>query len=290
MKVVVTGASGWMARELISGMLAASTDKFQILPVARSSSEIFLDSSLNYTTVPWKLDEIATWAPEVVVHSAFITRDRMHDYTTSEYELDCRRLTERALNIVKLPSVRSVLLLTSGAALVDADSYSLQKRHEEARFQRECNWLGRDLLLARLWSVSGRFCTKPEIFAFSDFVTQAIDFGRIQVRSTGPVWRKYVDAQEYLLVCLNALLSGRCGEISSTGTLVELHDLARMVGDHFNATVEFEHRSWVNGPQDSYYSNSPRMEIEASQMDERFKTLDEQIETVGRALQGRGRK
>jgi UDP-glucuronate decarboxylase len=246
-RIVVTGASGWLGRSLLHELEAALGERIhdQVLALGSTDREIRLGSGRPVRIHAWEHDLVADWRPTSVVHLAYLTRDHAADTNLAGYLESNLRLTALATRLMHLPGIRSFLAASSGAAVgIDwaqaispAFAYGTLKRLDEDFFIAEGTRVGVPTVIARTWSVSGPYCTKPAMFAFSDFILQALGTGVIEVRATGDVWRRYVDAGQYLALCLREAILARPGVIESTGPQVELRDLAQRIADTLGGRI-----------------------------------------------------
>jgi nucleoside-diphosphate-sugar epimerase len=276
-RVLVTGASGWLGRSLMARLLPESSRLgFEVHGVAGSSRAVRCTGT-SFDVESWDDGAVAAWSPTVLVHAAFVTRDHLDHVPEPEFEERNRSLTSRALRVASLPSIRSVVHVSSGAAVAEEpDVYGRLKREQEQRFAEVAVPGGPAVVNARVWSVSGPCCPKPDAFAFVSFVRDALTTGSIHVHAQGEVWRRYVDAGEFMDLALLAAIDGRTMTIDSTGDLVELHDLAARVASILGATVTSSPPA--DGiPPSRYHSDSDVMAGLASEWARPLSGLADQI-------------
>ncbi len=233
-RIVVLGATGWFG----STMLALLADHpATVLPVA-SRARAHEVAGRTWQVAAYDVEEIALFAPTLVLDFAYLTRGHEATLGTSAYARALDDLAERLARVSRLPSVRGVLTVSSGAALAAPEGVSLpvgpygegkQQIEELAVALRAPD---RAVVVARAFSVSGALVGQPHAYAFSDFVLQART-GRIEVAAASPVWRRYCGVDDYLAVCVAELMAGRSGTVDSGGPIVELRDLAVLVADRY---------------------------------------------------------
>ena len=268
------GGSGWLGRALAHELVSrAGADPASLVLVGNSARRCLLDGT-PLDVLTWDEYMDSGIDATVVVHMATLPREHLRELSTTEYLKLNRRFLQGALEVSRRDSVETVLHVSSGAALTDSGPYGDIKREQESAFASLDT--GVNVMNARVWSVSGRFCTRPELFAFTDFVLQAKRAGIIDVRSASPIWRRYVDAGEFLTLCLAAALDGGSGVVDSGGTLVELHDLAGEVASHFDARVQGQVISGDEGGQ-AYHSDGGSMDQLAGRFGWQFLDLAGQI-------------
>jgi hypothetical protein len=133
--------------------------------------------------------------------------------------------------------------------------YAAQKRIYESRMSEIVGALDCDISVARVWSVTGSYCTKPDSFAFTDLIAQA-KLGLVEVKAKRPVYRRYCAIEDVLAL---AMLSNelRSHSIFSTGgELIELGDLAKKVVELVNPNAEVRRQIDSALASDDYYSDS----------------------------------
>jgi len=292
-RVVVTGASGWLGRSLLHEIEAVLGDRLheQVLALGSADRDIHLGSGRRVRIHAWEHERVAEWQPTCAVHLAYLTRDHTADTSLAEYVEANLRLTARAARLMHLPGIRSFVAASSGAAVqVDwsraispAGAYGALKRLDEDFFAAEGRRLGVPTVIARTWSVSGPYCTKPTLFAFSDFIQQALGTGMITVRATGEVWRRYVDAGQYLALCLQEAIRAHAGTIESTGPQIELRDLAQRVAIALGGRVSLA--AAQPGQQPSrYVSVTSDLEDHLQGTGAHLLTIEEQIQFTAAGL------
>lgn len=276
-RVLVTGASGWLGASLMRRLLPQSSRLgFEVRGVASAPRTVACLGS-SFDVQAWDDDAVRAWDPTVLVHAAFVTRDHLDRMSEPEFAERNRSLTARAVEVARLPSIRSVVHVSSGASVADVpDLYGLLKIEQEQQFAGLARPDGRSIVNARVWSVSGPCCPKPDAFAFVSFIRDALSTGRIHVNAPGEVWRRYVDAGEFMELALRAAAAGRTMHIDSTGDLVELHDLAARVAEVLGATVTSAPADRSQPPR-HYHSDSRVMDRLAAEDGIRLSGLDAQI-------------
>lgn len=233
-RVVVLGATGWLGSTMLALL---ETHPATVLAVA-SRSRTHRVGERTWSVAGYDLEQIAGLAPTVVLDFAYLTRDREVELGADEYARRLADLTARLDRVSRLPSVRAVLTVSSGAALTVPEGPS-QPVGPYGEGKRAVEDLAaglvdpaRSVVVARAYSLSGTLVGRPHGYGFSDLVLQART-GRVEVRSPGEVWRRYCGADDYLAVCLAELMAGRSGVIESGGPLVELRDLAMQIANRY---------------------------------------------------------
>jgi len=241
-RLVILGAGGWFGRSFLRLVHAS-------IPVLRMAS------SRREDLIEWDYDTIRGFAPTVVVNFAFLTRDWVEREGEETFRKVNRQLLERFAVTAEIPGVRSVLTVSSGAALDAPDSpYGSMKIAEET-LARDLAVGPRAVVVARCYSVSGPFVRRPRSYAFSDLILQARS-GTVRVSSDRLTFRRYTDVQDYLSVCIRHALAGWSGTIESGGELMEMGELAERVVSEVNPSAQILRPPLCLGPASVYASDN----------------------------------
>jgi nucleoside-diphosphate-sugar epimerase len=256
-----------------------------ILALGSREGELLLGATTAMPLHRWSSYDVAAWKPTLAVHLAYLTQDRLETVGLDEYISVNRHLSEAALSLYEIPSIRGVVVASSGAALhYPEDPYGRLKAKDEMTFTDAGARHGIPTVIARAWSLSGGFCTKPERFMLYDLIAQALGPNtEISISASHEVFRRYVDAGEYLAVCLAAVASTWSGTIDSTGALVEARQLADTIQSALG-THKPTRRPPVQGKPDDYYSDSTILDEWATKLGLSQAQLSEQIARSSIAL------
>lgn len=119
-KFTITGASGWLGQEfiyyLLNNSLVAGLDDFQLF----SSRDKLLDFG-RFGSVHSKsllnLDESDLKPTNILIHLAFLTREKVSKYGFKEYVETNKALTSKAVNIIKKCNPTSIINVSSAPFL-----------------------------------------------------------------------------------------------------------------------------------------------------------------------------
>ncbi|MDQ1127882.1 NAD(P)-dependent oxidoreductase [Microbacterium sp. SORGH_AS_0888] len=273
-RVLVTGASGWFGRTAVDLLEGTSA---RLLCIA-SSARIMSVNGREFPLGIWNLEEIRAFAPSIVIDCAFLTKDRLaanSSRTTDEYVRVNRLLTSQMLLAAELPSVQSVLTISSGAAVYPQDAlqtpfeentYGALKREAEQSLMETALRRGIHAVAARAWAVSGGHVQQPRTFALSDMVLQARDGNVIEIKATSEVWRRYTAVEDLLAVAM-ATVHRRSGIVESGGPLVEMSDLAVAVRDAVRPSAEIRRPPVDPREANRYHNDGIQWRIACSEFD-----------------------
>jgi nucleoside-diphosphate-sugar epimerase len=258
-RVLVTGASGWFGRTAIAMIRESGLD---FLATGSKDQQIEI-SGVAQLVHSQRLDDISTFEPTVVIDTAFVTRERLAVLGHNAYVENNRGIIDQSLSIAALPSVRKYIGFSSGATMhlagqasfsLEENPYAAQKRVYEGKIAEIAGGLDCDFSVARVWSVTGSYCTKPGTFAFTNLIAQA-KLGLIEIRAKHLVYRRYCAVEDVLAI---AMLSRQPGEISifdTGGELVEIGELAKTVVENVNPNAEIRREVDSGLPSDNYHSD-----------------------------------
>jgi len=238
-RLVVTGATGWLGRclvdELVSGLGPDRVSR-DVLLLASHSRSMAATGDLNLRVHAWTPERVRAFRPTHAVHLAFLTRERSVMMDTANYVTDNLALTGAALDLLHEPTLRGMVVSSSGVAAsvarratIAEDPYAVLKEYEEDLIRLHAARESKAAVVCRVWSVSGPHMTKAGDFALGSFILQALRGGPVRVEAGHPVWRTYVDAGQMLGAGLCLALEGTSLTYDSGGVTVEVEGLARLV-------------------------------------------------------------
>jgi hypothetical protein len=210
------------------------------------------------------LEIIAAFKPTVVIDSAFVTRERLPILGHKTYIETNQKLIDQSLAIAALPSVRKYIGFSSGATMhlaghasfsLEENPYAAQKRIYESKISEIAAVLQSDISVARVWSVTGSYCTKPQTFAFTDLIAQA-KLGLIEIKAMHLVYRRYCALEDVLALAMLPSAPEGNPIFDTGGDLIELGELAKIVVDLVNPHAEMRRQIDPQLTPDEYHSDS----------------------------------
>lgn len=254
MKILITGASGWLGKS-----------SFYSIKRIYPNAEIFFAASSNRKIQigNFVLDALDLASSELlrhkfdgIIHLAFLTRDKIAAHGAEKYIQINTSITDTVAKIIENSQTNWVTTVSSGAAIkfsgaVESNPYSICKLHEE-KVISELSWSwGANYSVGRLWGSLGIDMPINRNYAVSDFIMQALENKVIQVNAKGSVHRRYVDSREFMNVCISSAIAGFNDIFESGGKLLEVGELAEKIGARLKATVSREFNPEL--PADDYY-------------------------------------
>lgn len=245
----------------------------------------------EFNAVSWDPTAVREFAPTVVVDCAFILRDYIDSMPIEKYFHENTVLSSRLLQLTMLDSVRTVISVSSGAAVhpvdaasVDADlnPYGYIKRQTELAVSRLGQEVGTHVVIARPWSLSGTLVTRPDRYAFSDLILRSRS-ETVDIQAPHEVWRRYVGVDDFFAVALAAGDSSSA-TINSAGELVEFSGLADNIVHTLDSSARVSRAPLSGSKVDDYYTRDDSWDDACAALGFAPATLTEQIIAVNAAI------
>jgi UDP-glucuronate decarboxylase len=121
-RIVITGAGGWLGLatlELLSNAIEHLGDRVECYGSA--SRLLTLRNGRSFQQQPLTEIEHLDDRPTIVLHLAFLTKDRVADMDEADYRSGNRALSDRVLNALDKIGAVAVFVASSGAARYAAD-------------------------------------------------------------------------------------------------------------------------------------------------------------------------
>lgn len=246
-RIVVTGAGGWIGMATLELLAAALGEKFTARVTCFGSRRRTL-RLLDGTPIEQRpLAEICGLqpAPTIVLHLAFLTKDRAEAMDRAAYCAANRAVDQAVLDALDPIGAEALFVASSGAAARAGDPraapamrlYGTLKREQEERFAAWAEQRGKRAVVARIFNISGPHVNKHDSYALASFIRDALAGRAIAIRSPHPVIRGYVAVRELMSLAFALLLDRRPGVIrfDSGGEALELQAIAAIVAEQFGA-------------------------------------------------------
>ena len=124
--MLVTGAGGWFGSTVAALLHGHEAQAMYLTQRPRTVHH----GNGSVDAVAWDWASVREFAPTVVVDCAFVLRDYVDQTTIEQYVHVNTVLTQRLLQVSQLPGVRTVVSVSSGAAVhpVDASRHDVDAR------------------------------------------------------------------------------------------------------------------------------------------------------------------
>jgi nucleoside-diphosphate-sugar epimerase len=285
-RILISGASGWLGKNLIELILDLNDGKIpdSVLLTAASSRKIELSHNRNVDVTKWDRNAIQEFAPTTFINLAFLTRDRLLTIAVDEYIETNLSIINNGIWALSLPSVNYVLTTSSGVACqiseiedFSSDPYGKLKKYEELVLSEKAHELGKNLLILRVWTTSGKYIKFGDLLALQSLLTAVLKSENFVIESSTPVWRTYVNPREMFGLAMLALFYDQTGIINSGGIEVELTDLAKCAVDTFDSKSQITRSNSRISSGGYYVSRAPDLNEIAAKFQIPMMTLSDQL-------------
>jgi nucleoside-diphosphate-sugar epimerase len=249
-RIVITGASGWLGRATLDLLREALGDTFDARVECFGSQSADVRLSAARTVKQRPLSELGTLPPKptLLLHFAFLTKDRAETMPEAEYCTANRAIRHIVLDALEPIGVEAAFVASSGAARHADDAsaapamrlYGMLKREDEDAFAGWAEACGASATIARIFNISGPHINKVRSYALSSLMLDALAGKSVVVRAPHEVRRGYVAIRELMSLAFALLIERRKGVIrfDSGGQNIELGSLAAMIASSMNCPVE----------------------------------------------------
>jgi len=261
--------------------------KREVKCFSSTKKEIVLKDGTSLQALPLEGISSCTDSVEGIFHFAFLTRDYVAKLGIQNYlEMNASilKILEEYLGAMEFKWVVSV---SSGAVFEpgtktltsnrDLNPYGFQKRQEEEVLRKISESKGATAVTGRLWACTGVDMPIDRKYAISDFIFQALTRKQIVVESNREIWRRYIDASDFISVLHGLAVKGKGGVIDSAGSLIEIGELAQIIGIFTRVQIERPAIDITLIP-DKYFPDGLAMSQEATALGITLKTMQEQVE------------
>ncbi|MDC3094276.1 NAD(P)-dependent oxidoreductase [Prochlorococcus sp. AH-716-M10] len=290
LKIAVTGATGWIGKNLIETLMQKIGyetfiknvflygSKEKILIINKNCRSVYINklSKLKNDSVKFNFD--------LVIHSAFLVRDHLNGVGIKNYIKINKEITNLVLQSLKRLTNPKLILLSSGAASAHKDisdeialikdPYGFLKREEEIIFNNIA-----DTAIFRVYALSGRFMRNPERFALGNFILQAKK-GAIKIESEMSVIRGYVSATDLSNIIFEYFLKENTlnsnNIINAVSEEISLLNLAQIISEKFG-NVPIIHNIDKNLSMDSYSYPPTKFQLLSKKLNYSLMSIDAQI-------------
>lgn len=260
-RIVIVGARGWIGQTaLVLLRNALGESAFRERVVCFGSAEAAVADDVRQ--LPLEALASLPARPTILLHLAFLTKDKVAAMAEEEFVAANETLSSTVEQALAPIGVDRLFVASSGAAAFADDPgsapdlrlYGQMKRRDEERFAA---WgraaPGRRVAIGRIYSVSGPWMNKHQVYALASFILAALDGAPIKVNAPREVWRSYVAVRELLSVVLALLTDDAKASVvhfETGGEALELADVAETVGQVCGARVE---RRPISDPSPNRY-------------------------------------
>lgn len=292
-KIIVFGASGWLGRECISLFSSILGNNFlpKIILIGSSDKSIQVNQQ-NYNII--SIDNLEPQTKvDLVIDLAFITQEKLEQIGEPQYIKLNQELRKKIHSFIYESKPKFVYFSSSGAADIDFMNatksnskrvYGELKLASETELKKISKDLDFNLLINRIWSVTGSQMQDYSKYAIGNFITQALSSKEIKINSSDQVLRSYIDAEDLFKVCINELLINKSSLINSGGFQTTLFDLATLVLKVIGSSTIQVPNLIEKESGDDYVSKDFKLNELANSQGLKLRSLEDQIKNTLRAI------
>jgi len=287
-RVLICGASGWFGQTAIAMTKDAG---LEYMATGSRTRVIEIDGD-TVRVASHNISSISAFEPTVVIDAAFLTRDKIAVIGPVKYIEINQVLMKISREIASLESVRKYVGFSSGATMnlagqssfrISDNPYAALKKSYEEQMMEVSYWCKASVVIPRVYSVTGAYVNKPQLFAFSDLILQA-RAGVIEVRAKNKVLRRYSPVED--VIALAVAQSKQQGQIifDTGGEMLEVGDLANQIRMEVCQDAIIHRELNPHLLADDYQSDNVQWSNVLSLSDMEQAPLSEQIRRVARHL------
>jgi len=267
--IVVNGLSGWLGKSTIEVLRGFNPNEFQVIGIGSHDREIKLGNEL-FSIIKMenfrKTSDIA-----IYFDFAFKTREVEEELGRDKYIGVNRELIEKSKKFI-LTNIPSCVVLASSGAIYEAlenespekqgvNPYSVLKLLQEEEIGFSANKTKANFIQTRIFNISGKNINKPNLFAMSNLMTQAIMEKRITIQSPGQITRRYCLAEELMELIFSLAEQQKSVKFDSGGEKIEIRALAKKIAGLFLEEIPIYESKISDINEDSdYFSESFKYE------------------------------
>jgi nucleoside-diphosphate-sugar epimerase len=260
--IVISGGTGWIGRSLVSEIITTQHCPIEQIVLISSQSKGIEIANQVIKTITW--ENLALDSPvSLYFDLAFQTQEKILTIGKEKYIKENEKIIENSVNFIKLYKPQSIFLASTGAVYgknytsdpKPLNTYGQLKLKQELRISRISAEENLNLIISRVFNLSGSNINKYQTFAIAQFINSAIDQKFIKVIADHQVFRRYADVNQLIRLILKLMNSRVNCVFDSGGPLIELRDLALRIKNVLDPSIRLEHNVInENIPVDDYYS------------------------------------
>ena len=290
-KILVTGASGWLGRETIQLLAETLGDMFanKVILVG-SIDRLIRVNKTDYLVVAIDSENLKSVNFGIILHLAFLSQDKVEQFGAKKYTDANEYLTNSMLQMTLASGARYVFIASSGAAaahILENQKHIGKKLYGQLKLKAENRFLALtslQVLIGRIWSISGNQIQEPLKYAIGDFIHQAVNTGTITLAGSALSTRTYIDAKQMMTGYVLQLLTSKDSLLNSGGQTTDLYGLANQVLRTFSPSGLLIPSELQNKPPDYYVSPDKYMNEILNYYSVEILSLEAQIENTCRAI------
>lgn len=291
-KILISGATGWLGREILNIFSETNFEKVQINLIGSKNTHVIVKE---------KIIEVKSFKTYNDIESvnnyfdfAFLGRNKFEKLGPEKYREINMEIISNSTKLIKRICPKTVVLSSSGAiysmkkSTKAGDLYSDLKKIQEELIIKACDASGSNLIVSRIFNLSGRGIPRENNFALVDFIIKSINDIDLVINSNYSVIRRYSDVTQLLRLLFEMAERGQNCVFDSGGAKIELRALANeiiKVVESKSKVVASEIKSDIE--HDYYFSDSNSYEnLLTKILDEESINIENQILKTRNSLFG----
>jgi len=232
-RVLISGATGWLGREILNIFSEDNFDETRINLISSKNQEVVVNgnkfevkSFKNYQSI----DSVNSY-----FDFAFLAKNKLDKVGPEKFKEINSEIISNSASLIKRISPKTVILSSSGAIYnmkkysQDEILYSDLKKMQEELIVKACDVSGSNLIVSRIFNLSGRGIPKESNFALADLMLKGIRDMDLVINSKYLVTRKYSDVTQLLRLLVQMAYREQNYVFDSGGTKIELRVLANEI-------------------------------------------------------------
>jgi len=291
-KIVISGATGWLGQELIKVLSTNELNRANMTLVSSKTSKFTIENkqyeAKNFANTNLR-KEI-----DFFYDFAFLTRKKINNIGPQKYVDINTTIINNSFKLIKKCKPKSVILASSGAVYKAGKNHNIDnnylyadlKNFQEEKIAEACSAVGANLVIARIFNISGSGINKVNNFAISDFIEKSISNKDIEIKSNYLVFRRYCDITQLLRLMEKLSEQPITITFDSGGFKIELRDLAQKIIMLLGSNSKVVSKEISNNMQtDNYFSASNKYELLLKKfLNEDSVTIEKQIKITSESL------
>ena len=268
LNVLIKGATGWIGHQTAIQLADRFKGNLDLTLMNSSPASIYVYNKYIQTITP--SSSVMDKHIDYFFDYAFQTREKIESLGDKQYIDTNLNLINHSVEVVKKLGPKTVVLASSGA-IYNSSKYAQTKNYklyselktiQEQQISDACKQSGSNLIIVRIFNLSGQGMNKSKVYAFQDIVEKALQNKEIVINSKFQVFRRYCDITQLLDLLFQLTFNEENICFDSGGQLVEIHRLVEIVKSSLNSnsSVIAEPIDYVSTP-DNYYSSSNTYEL-----------------------------
>lgn len=278
---IITGSNGWIGRYLIE-TLAKNSEKPEncIFAISKSSNHVELRDGTKIRTIK-SISEIPKDRKYILCHFSFLTKDKESQMPYEEYCEANLAIRIEVGEIIKNLNIEKMIYASSGSVYNEDDDnyYGKLKLEDEKYFLNLMSEAKGEIIIPRIFNIAAPYINKVNLYALSDFIIQAINNSRIDIKATIPVLRSYIHLSDLFEICFSWLLDDNKSEIckifdTAGESILEMSELAKEISKIIgNCQIRREIFNATANPN-YYIGNSATQKELCKKYDIKLKNID----------------